>query len=164
MRNRKLKAFTLLELTIAMLISAISIGMAFYMFQYFQQLFLAQQKQRQERFSYSLLKHLLQQDIDRAVWLKSDVNGLICVSGKGRISYEFDAQYIVRHQYDSHQDTFQIATIDFDTTARLENLPMDDLTDHLSLRIKFEDNEHRFEYNKTYSAQQLIQPELYNYE
>jgi len=35
MSKQKLKAFTLMELTIAMLISAISIGMAFYMFQYF---------------------------------------------------------------------------------------------------------------------------------
>lgn len=164
MRNRWLKAFTLLELTIAMLISAISIGMAFYMFQYFQQLFLTQQKQRQERFSYSLFKHLLQQDIDRAVWLKSDANGLICVDGKGRISYEFDSHYIVRHQYESHRDTFRIVTIDFDTTAQLENLPMDDLTDHLSLKVRFENNEHRFDYHKTYSAQQLMQPELYSQE
>ena len=38
MKNLKFRAFTLMELTIAMLISAISIGMAFYMFQYFDHL------------------------------------------------------------------------------------------------------------------------------
>lgn len=151
-----------MEMTIAMLISAISIGMAFYMFQYFQQLFLRQQKQRQERFSYSLFKHLVQQDIDRAVWLKMTEKGLVCAGEKGNISYEFDPAYIVRNQYDNHRDTFLIRTVTFDTAPRLENLPIPDLTDHLSLRLRFENKEHQFDYHKNYAAQQLMLPELFS--
>lgn len=151
-----------MEMTIAMLISAISIGMAFYMFQYFQQLFLQQQKQRQERFSYSLFKHLMQQDIDRAVWLRMTTNGLVCVGENGDISYQFDPAYIVRNQDEAHRDTFLIRTVSYDTTPRLNNLPSPELTDHLSLSVRFENKEHRFDYHKTYAAQQLMQPELFS--
>lgn len=151
-----------MEMTVAMLISAISIGMAFYMFQYFQQLFIRQQQQRQERFSYSLFKHLIQQDVDRAIWLKTTNDGLICSTEKGNISYQFDPAYIIRNQYDHHRDTFLIRTVDYDTRPRLENLPLPDLTDHLSLRVKFEQKEHQFDYHKTYAAQQLMQPELFS--
>lgn len=162
MNNPKLKAFTLMEMTIAMLISAISIGMAFYMFQYFQQLFLQQQKQRQERFSYSLFKHLMQQDIDRAVWLRMTTNGLVCIGERGDISYQFDPAYIIRNQNDDHRDTFLIRTVTYDTAPLLSNLPSPELTDHLSLRVRFENKEHQFDYHKTYAAQQLMQPELFS--
>ncbi|MND62579.1 hypothetical protein D3C87_511250 [compost metagenome] len=162
MKNPKFRAFTLMELTIAMLISAISIGMAFYMFQYFQQLFLRQQKQRQERFSYSLFKHLIQQDINRAVWLKTSENGLHCEGENGNIDYQFDPAFIVRDQYNNQKDTFMIQTISLDMTPRLQHLPSEDLTDHVNLKIRFENKEHQFNYNKTYSAQQLLQAEPSN--
>ncbi|MDR6735546.1 prepilin-type N-terminal cleavage/methylation domain-containing protein [Sphingobacterium sp. 2149] len=157
MKTLKLKAFTLMELTIAMLISAISIGMAFYMFQYFQQLFLQQQKQRQERFSYSLFKHLLEQDIDRSVWLKTSENGLICENEFGNISYEFAPKFIVRNQNTVEKDTFLIQTVNLDTTPRIQHLPSEELTDHIHLNIRFENKEHQFDYHKIYSAQQLLQ-------
>ncbi len=157
MKTLKLKAFTLMELTIAMLISAISIGMAFYMFQYFQQLFLQQQKQRQERFSYSLFKHLLEQDIDRSVWLKTSENGLICENEFENISYEFAPKFIVRNQNTVEKDTFLIQTVNLDTTPRIQHLPSEELTDHIHLNIRFENKEHQFDYHKIYSAQQLLQ-------
>lgn len=159
MKTLKLKAFTLMELTIAMLISAISIGMAFYMFQYFQQLFLQQQKQRQERFSYSLFKHLLEQDIDRSVWLKTSESGLICENEFGNISYEFAPKFIVRNQNTVQKDTFLIQTVNLDTTPRMQHLPSEELTDHIHLNIRFENKEHQFDYHKIYSAQQLLQLE-----
>lgn len=163
MKNHRLKAFTLMELTIAMLISAISIGMAFYMFQYFQHLFLQQQKQRQERFSYSLFKHLMAQDIDRALWLKTSENGLICENEKGIIRYEFDPKFIIRDQYNLEKDTFQIQTVHLDITSRVQKLPSEELTDHVNLTIRFENKEHQFDYHKIYSAQQLVQPEPQNH-
>lgn len=153
-----------MELTIAMLISAISIGMAFYMFQYFQHLFLQQQKQRQERFSCSLFKHLLTQDIDKSVWLKTSENGLICESEQGNISYEFTPKFIVRDQFGLQKDTFLIQTINLDMTPRIQGLPSEELTDHVNLNIRFENKEHQFDYLKIYSAQQLVQlePEDHN--
>ena len=148
-----------MELPIAMLISAISIGMAFYMFQYFQQLFLRQQKQRQERFSYSLFRHLLQQDISRSVWLKTSENGLICEDESGNISYEFAPTFIVRNQNTVQKDTFLIQTVNLDMTPRIQHLPSEELTDHVSLDIRFENKHHQFDYHKIYSAQQLLQLE-----
>ncbi|WP_333888906.1 type II secretion system protein [Sphingobacterium siyangense] len=159
MSKQKLKAFTLMELTITMLISAISIGMAFYMFQYFQQLFLRQQKQRQERFSYSLFKHLLEQDMGRSVWLKTSENGLICENEFGNISYEFAPKFIVRNQNTVQKDTFLIQTVNLDMTPRIQHLPSEELTDHINLNIRFENKEHEFDYHRIYSAQQLLQLE-----
>jgi len=159
MRYFKLKAFTLMELTIAMLISAISIGMAFYMLQYFQKLFISQQRKRQERFSYALFRHLIQQDLSAATWLKATENGFICTDDNGDINYYLDPKFIVRNQYNIHKDTFLIKTVSFDTAPKLQNLHSQDITDHVNLRTEFEHTEHPFEYIKIYSAQQLLEIE-----
>ena len=148
-----------MELTIAMLISAISIAMAFYMLQYFQQLFLQQQKQRQERFSFSLFKHLIGQDIDKADWIKTVENGIVCEGKNGSISYLFDPVFIVREQYTAQKDTFFIQTVDLDLSPQLQHLPIPQITDHIYLKVKFNHQDHQLIYHKTYSAKQLMQTE-----
>ncbi|UIR54618.1 prepilin-type N-terminal cleavage/methylation domain-containing protein [Sphingobacterium sp. SRCM116780] len=157
MKNKRLKAFTLMEISIALLISAICIGMAFYMFQFFQQLYLKQQQDKQARFAFSLLQHLIKKDLAQANAAYYAENQLQLVDSLGSIRYTFDQQHILRDHYQQHTDTFNLHLIAVEGKYIEPTPPSSTCIDQLQLRVDFEKSTHTFIFEKKYAATQLMQ-------
>lgn len=156
MQTKKLKAFTLMELSIAMLIAAICIGMAFYMFQFFQKLYLDQQHEKQEQFSFALFQHLLKRDMQQATAIFYEESELVLQDTTGTIRYQFDPKYIIRDHYQQHTDTFNLKMIAVDGFYRQMARPSPSCIDELHFTIAFDKNEHSFIFDKKYAALELM--------
>lgn len=157
MQTKKLKAFTLMELSIAMLIAAICIGMAFYMFQFFQRLYLSQQREKQEQFSFSLFQHLLKKDMDQAQAVFYAENELQLLDSAGTIRYIFTENHIARDHYQQQTDTFNFKISAIDGLYRNASRPSPTCIDEFQVTVTYGKEEHTFILDKKYAAQQLMQ-------
>lgn len=149
-------AFTLMELSIAMLIAGICIGMAFYMFQFFQRLYLGQQKEKQEQFSFALFQHLLTKDMRQAEAVFYEQNELQLVDSTGTIRYVFSEETILRDHYQQQADTFNLQVTAVDGIYRHASPPSPTCIDELKLTVVFDKEDHSFILDKKYAALQLM--------
>lgn len=156
MQTKKLKAFTLMELSIAMLIAAICIGMAFYMFQFFQRLYLSQQREKQEQFSFSLFQHLLKRYGPGPSSFYAE-NELQLLDSAGTIRYIFTENHIARDHYQQQTDTFNFKISAIDGLYRNASRPSPTCIDEFQVTVTYDKEEHTFILDKKYAAQQLMQ-------
>lgn len=156
MPTKKLKAFTLMELSIAMLIAGICIGMAFYMFQFFQQLYLGQQREKQEQFTFTLFQHLLKKDMQQAQAVFYEENQLQLLDSIGIIHYVFSENQILRDHYQQQTDTFNLKVTTVDGLYRNASRPSATCIDEFHLTVAFDKEEHSFILDKKYAALQLM--------
>jgi len=108
MNKNKLPAFTLMELTIAMLIAAVLLGLAFRVLGGFTTLFSEQQRQKTEGYEQDLLPHRLRQDFFRADSVLYGEPQLELYDSIGVIRYTFADTVVLRDQYALRTDTFRM--------------------------------------------------------
>jgi len=156
MNNSRLKAFTLIEITIAMLIAAVVIGLGYYTLQLFTRLSLEHQQQKGERFQVELLQHLLQRDFDRAqaIYLEEDV--LAMLDSSGTIYYTLSLEHILRQQYNIRTDTFDIKSVQTEGIFSGPRLPAPNLIDGLHLQLQQRGDKSTLVLRKEYTAQELM--------
>ncbi len=108
MKNHKINAYTLLEVTIGMLLSALVISICYKVYDitslYYREL---QIKQRLAG-DITELKHILERDFLAATAIIGNQKGIIVETPNGAISYAFDEQNVVRVQTGIHADTFKV--------------------------------------------------------
>ncbi|QQT24848.1 type II secretion system protein [Sphingobacterium spiritivorum] len=163
MNKDKLKAFTLIEITIAMLIAAVVIGLCYYTFQLFMNLSHEQQQKKNEQFQAELLQHLLVRDFDhaRAIYLEDE--RLTIQDSSGEIKYTLSANHILRNQYDLRTDTFQMKVLEHKAEFEGPKLPDPNLINRLSLQLQQEKQTWSQSLSKNYTAQQLMRIENLQY-
>lgn len=152
----KLKSFTLLEITIAMVLLAIIAGFAFYILKTFVNLSQDQQTKKLEKYHLSLFMHRLQLDWDHAESITFWGNNLSLKDTTGIIIYQFDDVVILRHQYALRTDSFFLATQEIFTESIAKLNYSASLVNRLHLLI---DNQHKIfpiDLHKNYSAKQLL--------
>lgn len=105
-RRPQLAAFTLLEVTIAMLLVAILSAFAYYAFSTFTRLLSDQQVQKKDHYAFDLFRHRMKIDSYEADSIFLDQDMLRLKDSVGYINYTFLDSLILREQYALRTDSF----------------------------------------------------------
>lgn len=154
----RVAAYTILEMTIAMLLAAITIGITYTAFSMIGQSYKRFDKDNKEHASFVLVDKLLQKDIQGAVLVSSTLEGIDIKDGKGNIRYIFTADYILRDQYEVSRDTFYIPNRDLRILFENEEVTTEGRpVDHIAFFAALNSLEFPLVYHKYYSSTELIQ-------
>ena len=161
MIGQKVKAFTVMEVTITMLVTAILIGITYTSYSIIVKSYLSFNSKNSELADLNMLDHLLKRDFNRANIIKKESNGISLKADSQMIRYEFNGRYIVR--VSSKPDTIKIETQNIVTNFKgnpISELQQDDeqnRIDELIFTVLYKDEKIPYHYYKLYSSQDLFQ-------
>jgi len=163
MRNKnRLPAFTIMELTIAMLISAIAIGLMYSAYAIISHSYRSFVDRNNNTGMLALLDQRLNRDIDKAEVIYRDSNTVTMSSHTDTVIYRFRGDRVIRQQLLA--DTFKVNTENFMTSFEsvpVEGNPADGeekKIDDLQIILLTEGQKIPYHYHKTYSSVNLFQP------
>lgn len=160
MRSKKVPGFTIIEVTIAMLLSAIVIGLTYTVFSLVTRSYQRYQTRHREMATVISLDGLLRRDFDRAELVLKDTDGIALTSKTNLIKYRFYPDYILRKgiatdtfrlKADSVAMTFEGKAIDDSGTGAEENR-----IDELDMQLTLQKEKIPYYYHKIYSSANLI--------
>jgi type II secretory pathway component PulJ len=160
MKNR-VKAFTIMEVTVAMILAAMVIGITYTAFNIVNQLYSAFNKKNVSMAVLTRLDELLKKDFAGADIVALTQNGIVCKISGQAITYQLDTGFVVRTS--TIIDTFKVSTQNI--TTLFENQPVNAVSpvaeqnrvDELQFIITFQDEKIPYHYHKDYSAANLIE-------
>jgi Tfp pilus assembly protein PilE len=158
--NKRVKAFTILEVTITMLVAALVMGITYAAYSIIIKSYGAFNKKNQEMAVVVRLDEWLKKDFSRADLILKDTAGIALNSATRKIKYRFDPDFIIRTELRS--DTFKVKTDSLATS--FEGLPVNEYApadeqnrlDDLDLVILFQGEKIPYHYHKQYSSVNLI--------
>ncbi|HEY8402746.1 MAG TPA: hypothetical protein VIK89_15865 [Cytophagaceae bacterium] len=106
----KLKAYTVMEMIVVMLLGGIVISIAFTSFRILSTQYNHYQKSNGEIADIALLNKLMSRDISEAEMLVRTYDGFECRGGRRRVVYQLDGHYLLRHYLIT--DTFPIKPLE----------------------------------------------------
>ena len=152
---QKIKAFTLLEVTVAMLLSAICIGICYTAFTLMNQYY-GELKNRKDSIGNQLLiNQLVSSDFDRAFKIEKLDSNINCSCDSGTISYKFSNSYVTRNQYGLKTDTLRIGVRDL-TISYQDSLLADSLIKEIILTCQQKNKFVTMHFFKEYSSVNLF--------
>ncbi|MBS1509227.1 MAG: type II secretion system protein [Bacteroidetes bacterium] len=116
---QKLKAFTIVELVVVMIISAITLATIYTVYLLVKKQYLRQTEKVEQLNSYLQFKNTFSADFNRADSVKNNTEkkSVICYVDSSKISYEFSAKAIVR-RYNAFTDSFLVFSYDPDVKTQ----------------------------------------------
>lgn len=163
MKNKnRIPAFTIMELTVAMLISAIVIGLMYSAYAIISKSYLSFVDRNNNASTLAFLDRRLSRDIDKAEFIWRDSNTVTMRSNKDTVIYRFQADRVIRQKLLA--DTFKVNTDGLSTS--FESVPVDGnqsntgekKIDDLLIVLLAEGQKIPYHYHKTYSSVNLLQP------
>lgn len=152
----KIKAFTLFELVLGMLLATIVIGMAYYASSIFMRLYQGYSKTNQVQAELVLFKKVMAKDVERAAVLELSEGELLLKGPKAELllSYETGNDWVLRRALSA--DTFKLK--DVRVQGSFEGQVQESgLTDLLVFSFSHADEPALFQVKKQYSAVELFQ-------
>lgn len=156
MTIKKIAAFTLMEVTIAMLIAAIAIGITYTAYHIISGTYQNYTKKQESLSAYTAADKLLKTDFMLSKAIVKTTEGLQLEFESGQVIYNFKDGKIVRDQFGLRTDTFDLAVTDVQFQFEKEEAIEADTVDQLSFQSKLEGENIPQVYIKRYSAQQLF--------
>lgn len=161
MNRRRLQAFTIMEVTVAMLIAAIAIGITYTVYSIVVKSYSNYIRKNKDMAVVLRLDELMKKDFERADNIFSTGNHLSFISPEQTISYDLEPNFVLRTGIT--QDTFKVNVPEY--AASFENVPLpgSDVSqeqrrlDELEMTILFETKTISYHYKKQYSSASLIQ-------
>ncbi|PRD46269.1 PulJ/GspJ family protein [Sphingobacterium haloxyli] len=154
MMRTRYKAFTLLEMTIAMLIAAVCMGIAFYVLRTFTQMGEAQQREKQTAFQLQLFQHRMQREFMEADEIRFIDNTLILNQSNRQTQYIILDSALIRTQQDIATDTLY-GKPEHLTIAYMRDLPQE-IVEACQFELQTGNGRYPFVFRKEYSAENLI--------
>src|ERR1700749_1025250 len=96
MSKYKIKAFTVMELVITMLVAAILTGFIYTAFQIVSKSYQVFHEKNEEMAALERLDELLKKDFSKAVFVEKSSNAIILQKEKDTVQYSFESGYILR--------------------------------------------------------------------
>lgn len=154
--NRKVPAFTLMEVTISMLVAAVAIAIAFTAFRIVSGSYSGFTKKQDRVATLTSFDKVLKQDFLKANRILKSEDGLALTLEGGLIKYHFSQAYLVRDQFSLRTDTFKLAVNDIGFL--FENGPVEEgsYVDFLNFKAVVDGDVVPLQYHKIYSAQDLF--------
>jgi len=155
-----LKAFTIMEMVVAMLLAAIAIGLTYTVFSIFTQTYGDYTRKHQLLAIPDRVEQLLSRDFDKSTNILKTDSGLICESNQQLVVYQFSRNYILRKQM--VRDTFRVNVDQFE--AFFEKSPVVEMDttnaknriDELQLKLIIENQRITYHFLKQYSSANLM--------
>ncbi|NQD71732.1 prepilin-type N-terminal cleavage/methylation domain-containing protein [Sphingobacterium shayense] len=147
-------AFTLLEITIALLIAAICLGIAFYVLSTFTKIGLAQQQDKQQDFTLHLFWHRMQKETLDAKSIRFTDNTLRLEQDSRWTTYDFLDSAVVRSQQDVSTDTLY-GIVGTPIAVYMQKLSSD-LVETFRFELQTDQGLYPFVLHKQYSAEELL--------
>lgn len=160
-RMRNLKAFTLMEMLVAMIIGGIVVGICYFCYDVIYKQYHQYKTMNEKIVEASVLNGVLGKDFLQAKFITKEGNGISVVSKEPPIHYMFDQEYLVR-KADETRDTFFVASFQLQLKFQNDVQDMEEgLVDELSFTTTFfeEKEESVFHFKKIYGADVLMEKE-----
>jgi hypothetical protein len=159
----KVKAFTILEVTISMLVTALVIGITYTAYVIIIKSYHAFTKKNEDLAVLISLDHLLKRDFDKADTILNNEDGIILFQHGQTVKYLFASGFISRNA--AKVDTFKLQSSDI--TTSFEGRPVNETQsineqnriDALDFTLLFKDEKIPYHYQKLYSSENLIKRE-----
>lgn len=156
MKN-KIAAFTLLEVTVTMLISAICITICYTAYSLIQGYYIRFGEKNQQADLVLNLKHVLERDFQKALHVIKTDEGLMVKQDSLIIDYSFNDKQVLRQIKELHTDTFNIPIQRIDFYFEGHEVNVADTIDRLNLTIMMNSKMSVPLYiNKNYSSADLF--------
>lgn len=152
---KRIKAFTIVELVMAMLISSIAIGIVYYAFLFFNKQFLAYENRSQLTSDLLLAEKALQTDIERADIVTDSLGSFIILRGNtpcDEVIYEAGGKNIVRRCGEA-VDSFRIENKGMRTIYVNDSV---NLVSQIVFQLVINNSHLEKSFSKQYSADQLM--------
>lgn len=161
MNKHRIKAFTIMEVTVTMMVAAILMGITYTTYSIVSRSYLSFNTKNKDMAELELLDRLLKRDFDRGEVILKETDGIIIKNTDRMVTYEFSPDYITRNS--GITDTFKVKTEGLSTS--FEGQPVDETglsgeqnrLDDLSFNLIFQNEKIPYHYYKQYSSVNLIQ-------
>ncbi|MDB5146208.1 MAG: hypothetical protein JWQ57_228 [Mucilaginibacter sp.] len=161
MNKHKVKAFTIMEVTITMIIAAILMGITYTTYSIISKSYLSFNTKNNDMAALEQLDKLLRRDFDQAEIIQKETGGIIIKNTDHTVTYEFTPDFIVRTA--GIVDTFKIKTEEIMTS--FEGHPVNEAgsseeqnrLDELGINLLYQNEKIPYYYHKQYSSVNLIQ-------
>jgi len=160
MNKYKVTAFTIMEVTITMLISAILIAITYTSYSIIIKSYHSFTNKNNDMTVLVSLDHVLKRDFERAKLVQKDASGVSLINDSTLIHYEFSSEFIVRKA--ARNDTFKVHSQDVNESfeqiplLELQTTPEQNLIDELDFVILFANERISYRYQKIYSSENLV--------
>jgi Tfp pilus assembly protein PilE len=160
MNKQKVQAFTILELTITMLITALLIGVAYASYSIIVKSYRSFNLKNEDMGVLISLDHVLKRDFDQADVILKTSDGITLKSEQKIIKYTFNPGFITRESVKT--DTFKVETqlvqTSFETTAvnDIQDTEEQSQLDDLTFSLLYQNEKIPYHYHKSYSSVNLI--------
>ncbi len=150
--SHRVKAFTIIEMTVVMLLSAIVISMAYFAFELLSRRYVKYKEQSEVFYKVTLLDQLLSRDFFVSDSIKSEGEILKVYKADITSDYHFGSKYVVR-QFSGQTDTFYF-NVEKKELLYNQQLIADgnSMTDQLNLTLLLNGKVLEYNYIKHYSA------------
>lgn len=147
-----------MEVTVAMLLAAIVIGITYAAFSIVNKSYLSFHNKNDNRAVLIRLDELLQKDFTHFDVITKTPNGLLFRNDRDSVKYELDSALILRTS--TITDTFKVITAEMISTFNGQPVAADkaqNIIDDVGLTILFENEKIPYHYHKDYSSANLIE-------
>jgi len=161
MNRKKVRAFTIMEVTISMLISAIVIGITYSAYTIIRQSYAIYQTKNETLAVLSRVDQLLTRDFAHAELIVKTPDGVLLSSPSDTVSYVFNPDFVVRVA--AVTDTFRVQNGGLSTL--FENQQLSEIStvneqnriDELTFFIVLKNGNIPYHYHKQYSSVNLLE-------
>jgi prepilin-type N-terminal cleavage/methylation domain-containing protein len=158
--KRHIKGFTLMEISVAMLIAAMVIGIAYSASLIINRAYRSYNAKHERMAELLKLDELLRRDFDRSELILKDTGGIAVHYPGHVVKYKFDTAFVLRVTI--RTDTFKVKTDS--VHALFEGVEAGEMNpdternriDQLDLPLYLEKEKITYHYHKIYSSQDLI--------
>lgn len=158
--KKRIRAFTIMELTIAMLISAIVIGITYTVYSIVSHSYNSFSGKSEDMALVARLDEWLKKDFDRAEIILKDTAGIVLHKNGELIKYKFDGDNVVRIGLKT--DSFKIkndsVSVLFENKIVSESTTSDEdkRLDEMDIQLLLQNEKITYHYHKVYSSANLI--------
>ncbi len=154
---KRLKAFTILELTVAMLIASLCFAIAFKGYRIVTGTFSLTAKRNNKISTLVLTDKLLRRDFTESgsLIIKSD-EGIQFSSASRQIDYVFTPDYILRRQDQGVADTLYVPVKSIRCAFEMKKIAIGERVDELIILTSVDDRDIQLSFFKEYSSEDLV--------
>lgn len=155
---KKINAYTLMEVTVAMLLSAICIGIAYSAFDIIGNYYRTFQQKNEKADALLSIREVLSKDFQRSKLVMNTADGILLEQDSVSINYVFEADRILRQIPSLRTDTFKVVWKDKYVGFEGNEVLEPDTIDLLKLKVTLDQHSLvPLTFYKHYSAQNLFQ-------
>jgi prepilin-type N-terminal cleavage/methylation domain-containing protein len=155
----RLKGYTVMELIVVMVLSAIVVSIAYTSFDIISKQYLRYKKSHEEISKILMFDLVLTKDFKNSVFVSLDDDGIVCNYSDRKINYQIDEHFVVRQENDV-LDTFKVRVTDFQSDfSGIRVTDPGQLINHFEFVQQYDDADYLYAYQKEYAADFLINHE-----